>query len=244
MSSDDRFADLGGGGDDGPGPSAGDRLAELDRREPERRPEPPRRRGRYTWVVGVAAVIAIAVVYLNSARHGERGSDGPPVGKAMPRFAAPAARGPLDGDPNINQSRSDQAPGDTPACEVRVPGAVRSCDLTRKPLVIDFIAPTGECENFVDRLDRLRPRFPGVNFLTVISASSKDKASGIASDRGWREPVVVDRNGAVITLYRVSFCPTVVFAYRGGIVRATKTSAQKWSDAQLTAAIRATEQRP
>jgi hypothetical protein len=239
MTPDDRFADLGRDR-----PSAGDRLAELDRREPEPRPEPPRRRGRYSWVVGVAAVIAIAVVYLNSARHENRGNDGPPVGKPLPRFAAPASRGPLDGDPNINQSASDPAPGDTPACAVRVPGAVRICDYTGKPLVMTFIAPTGECEDFVDRVDALRPRFPRVNFLTVISASSKDRADKLATERGWRDPVVVDRNGAVLTLYRVSFCATVVFAYRGGIVRATRTSAQKWSEAQFAAAIRATERRP
>src|SRR4051794_36336478 len=133
MTPDDRFADLGAG------TSAGERLADLDRDEPERRPEPPRRRGRYTWVLGVAAVIAIAVVYLKSARHENRGNDGPPIGKQAPRFAAPAALGPLDGDVNTNQSASDPAPGDTPACDVRLPGAVRSCDYTSKTLVITFI---------------------------------------------------------------------------------------------------------
>jgi hypothetical protein len=238
MTPDDRFADLGTGAT-----RAGDRLAELDRDQPEPRPQPPRRRGRYTWVVGVAAVIAIAVVYLNSARHENRGNDGPPVGKPMPRFAAPDARGPLDGDPNINQSASDPSPGNTPACEVRVPGALRSCDFTGKPVVLTFIAPTAECERFVDRVDRLRGRFPGVSFLTVVSASSKDKAASLVRDHGWREPVAVDRNGAILTLYRVSFCATVVFAYRGGGVRATKTTAQSWSDAQLATAIRATERR-
>jgi hypothetical protein len=235
---DDRFADLGGG------TSAGDRLADLDRREPEPRPEPPRRRGRYTWVVGVAAVIAIGVVLINSTSHEGRGTDGPPVGKPLPRFAAPAVDGPLDGDPNINQSASDPSPGNTAACDVRLPGAVRSCDFTSKPVVLTVIAPTGECEDFVDRVERLRARFRGVNFLTEMSASNKDKAARIAGEHGWRQPVVVDRNGAVLTLYRISFCATVVFAYRGGVVRATKTSAQKWTDAQLAAAVRATQHRP
>jgi hypothetical protein len=34
-----------------------------------------------------------------------------------------------------------------------------------------------------------------------------------------------------------------VFAYRGGIVRATKVEAQRYTDAQLNAAIRATQAR-
>jgi hypothetical protein len=165
------------------------------------------------------------------------------VGKPLPRFAAPDARGPVDDDPNINQTRADPAPGDTPACQVRVTGAIRVCDYETKPLVITFIAPTGECERFLDRVERLRAQFPKVNFLAVLSASSKDKAAALTSNHGWREPVAVDRNGAVLTLYRVSFCATVVFAYKGGLVRTTKTTAQNWSDAQLAAAIRATERR-
>src|SRR5918997_1257751 len=110
MTSDDRFADLGRTS------SAGDRLAELDEREPEERPDPPRRRGRYSWVVGVAAVIAIAVVGINSLPNAGRGTDGPPAGKPLPRFAAPDARARADLDPNINQSRTDPAPGDSAAC--------------------------------------------------------------------------------------------------------------------------------
>lgn len=238
MAPDDRFADLGAG------PSAGERLADLDRREPEPRPQPPRPRGRYTWVVGVAAVIAIAVVYLNSARHENRGNDGPPAGKPAPRFAAPLALGPLDGDVNVNQSASDPAPGNTPACDVHVPGALRSCDYTSKPLVITFAAPTGDAEAFVDRVERLRARFPHVNFLTALTAAKKDKAAGLVRDHHWREPVVFDRNGTLITLYRVSFPPTVVFVYAGGLVRGTKTGVEKLTDAQLAAAIRATERRP
>jgi 3-deoxy-D-manno-octulosonic-acid transferase len=237
MAPDDRFADL------GTGTRAGDRLADLDRREPERRPEPPRRRGRYSWVVGVAFVIAIVVVLINSAGNPNRGNDGPPAGKPAPRFAAPLALGPLDGDVNINQSASDPAPGNTPACDVNLPGALRSCDYTSKPLVLTFAAPTGDAEAFVDRVERLRARFPRVNFVTVLTAAKKDKAAAVVRDHRWRQPVVFDRNGNLITLYRVSFPPTVVFVYAGGVVRGTKTTAAKLTDAQLAAAIRATERR-
>lgn len=223
---DDRFADL----------RAGDRLADLDRQEPEPEP-PPRRRGRYTWVVGVAAVIAIVVVAINSLPNPARGSDGPQVGEPIPHFAAPDARVPADFDPNINQSASDPAEGDTPACDVPGENVVRSCDHTDKPLLITFIAPTAECEAYLDRVDRLAQRFPGVNFLAVLSAADEEKGAEILAERGWRQPVALDRNGAILTLYRVSFCPTTVFAREGGIVRSTST--KTLSDADLVRKIKA-----
>jgi hypothetical protein len=89
----------------------------------------------------------------------------------------------------------------------------------------------------------LRARFPRVNYLAVLTASSKQQAADLVGERRWSEPVAVDDNGAIITRYRVSFCPTMVFAYRGGIVRATQLKARDLSDAQLAAAIRATERR-
>jgi hypothetical protein len=233
---DDRFADLGSGA------RAGDRLAELDQSEPEPRHEPPRRRASYTWVVGVAAVILIAVVSLNTLDEPGEARGGPPAGQPIPRFAAPSAEANLDIEANVNQSRSDPAPGDTPACEVRVPGAIRSCDLTSKPLVLTFIVPTPECKEFVDRVERLRPRFPGVNFLAVVSGR-REPAVEAAEERGWRQPVAIDQSGVVLTRYRLGLCPNVVFAYEGGIVRATKTQAHTWTDAELAAAIRATEKR-
>ena len=95
------------------------------------------------WVVGVAGVIAIAVVAINSLGNAGRGSHGPQLGKPIPKFAAPSATGNLKGDPNVKQSSDDAgAPNKTPACEVRLAGALRSCDFTSKPLVITPATPT------------------------------------------------------------------------------------------------------
>jgi hypothetical protein len=235
---DDRFADL------GTGTRAGERLAELDERQPEPRKEPPRRPGRYTWVVGVAFVILIAVVSINTFGNENAGSSGPAAGRPLPRFAAPSVIGGPDADPNIKQSAGDgSVPNDTPACEVRVAGALRSCDYTSKPLVITFIVPTGECAAYLDRVDRLRSEFPKVNFLAVIS-SPKGRAESMVRAHSWRQPVALDRNGAILSRFHAPpFCATSVFAYRGGIVRSTKIDAQKWADARLRAVIRAMEAR-
>jgi hypothetical protein len=244
----DRFGDL---GESRPpveeaGTRAGDKLADLDRRDPE--PRPPRRvePGRsYMWVVGVAGLIAIVVVAINSLGNAGGGSNGPEVGRPIPKFAAPSAAGDLKGDPNVKQGRDDTgAPNKTPACEVRLQGALRSCDYTSKPLVITFIVPGAkDCERFVDRLQALRPRYPRVNFLTVVSGAGEDRVKSLVADHHWTFPVAIDRNLALFNTYRVSLCATSVFAYRGGMVRTTKVEAQRWTDAQLNAAIRATEVR-
>jgi hypothetical protein len=242
----DRFGDLG----EPSGSSAADRLADLDRTDPEERPAPRRPRrlepGRsYMWVVGVAGVIVIAVVAINSLGNARRGIDGPQAGRPVPRFAAPSAAGTLNGDPNVKQSKDDNgAPNKTPACEVRLAGALRSCDYTSKPLVITFIVPGAkDCEGFFDRLQRLKARYPGVNFLGVVSGAGEDTVRSLVADHHWTFPVAIDRNLALFNTYRVSLCATSVFAYRGGIVRTSKVEAQKFTDAELNAAIRATERR-
>jgi hypothetical protein len=197
------------------------------------------------WVVGVAGVIAIAVVAINSLGNAGRGIEGPTAGKPIPRFAAPSAAGHLNGDPNVKQSKNDDgAPNNTPACEVRLAGALRSCDYTSKPLVLTLIVPGArDCERFLDRVEKVKARYPGVNFVAVVSGAGEDRVRKLVADHGWTFPVAIDRNLAVFNTYRVSLCATSVFAYRGGIVRSSKVEAQKYTDAQLNAAIRATERR-
>jgi hypothetical protein len=190
-------------------------------------------------------VIAIAVVAINSLGNAGRGIEGPTAGQPMPKFAAPSATGELEGDPNVKQSEDDQgAPNDTPACEVDLPGALRSCDYTSKPLVLTFIVPGAkDCEAFLDRIQRVKGRYPRVNFVAVVSGAKEGRVRDLVADHGWTFPVAVDRNLAVFNTYRVSLCATTVFAYRGGIVRTSKVEAQQYTDAQLDAAIRATERR-
>lgn len=227
---DDRFGDL--GGDEGArGPrSAGDRFAELDRTRPEEpgpgagAPAPARPPRRYLWLVGVAFTAFVVIAGVNVVRtSGERSLRGLGPGERVPDFAAPLAVGGPDADVNVKQRPDDPAElGARPACEVRVPGSLNSCELTRRPLVITFFfTQRADCLPLVDTLDRLRGAFPGVNFAAVVGRKSRAEAEQLVRRRGWRLPVMVDRDGALLNLMRVGGCPTTTFVEAGGKVRET-----------------------
>ena len=63
---------------------------------------------------------------------------------------------------------------------------------------------------------------PGVNFATVFfTKKDRDQVRALVQERGWRQPVGIDRDGAVANLYGVGGCPTTVFARQGGRVATT-----------------------
>lgn len=244
---DDRFEDLGAAGRERKGPTAAEKLAELDRRDAEaeadKPPEPKRTSGRYTWVVGVAFFIVIVVGLLRLLSSGEGGL-GVEAGKLVPAFAAPLVPGPVNGDANVKQraGQSNQA-GKRPACDVRGRGIVNVCDLRRKPLVIAFFFTRGaNCEPQLDRLASVRSQFPKVNFLGVIIKEPKGNASKIVRRHHWPFPVALDRDGQVSNLYAVGVCPNLVFAYAGGRVRQTLNG--NVGVPQLRAELRAIERGP
>ena len=132
-------------------------------------------------------------------------------GKRLPKFAAPSATGPLDGDSQVDQKK---------ACEIRVRDAIRICDYFDRPLVLVawFSKCGGHCEPLLDSVERIRRRFPGVHFVGVDIRNSKDEARKAVEEHGWGFPMAVDRDGAVGVLYSVGVGPTTFFAYRGGVL--------------------------
>jgi AhpC/TSA family len=236
----DRFADLGG---DREKRSAAERFEELDARSPEPQPKPPAppRRGRYTWVVGVAFVLAVIVGGANLIGNEGAGYRGVPAGERLAPFAAPLATSNHDNDVNIQRRTSGGVPG---ACDVRLRGVVNLCDLRRKPLVITFVANGGaDCGTQLDRVERVRGSFPGVTFLGVISRKSLDDARKMVRENGWRLPVALDRDGQLLNLYGIGDCPTTVFAKKGGVSAGSLRPAL--SEARLRTAVTAlVEDRP
>jgi AhpC/TSA family len=232
----DRFADLGPGDPDKR--SAAERFEELDERDPEPQPKPPpprRQSGRYTWVVGIAFVIAIVVAGANAVRNEGTGYRGVPIGKALAPFAAPLATSNHDKDVNLQRKASGGVPA---ACAVRLSGVVNLCDLRSHPLVMTFVANGGSgCADQLDRVERVRRSFPGVTFLGVISRKSLSDAKRMVRSNGWGFQVLLDRDAQLLNLYGVGDCPTTVFARKGG--RSAGSRLRSLSEAQLSADVRA-----
>jgi hypothetical protein len=186
-------------------------------------PAPPPRRSTVTWIVGVAVVLAIAYITLNTIRTDAPGSRGLDPGDPLPPFAAPLALSSLDGDANLATEPEQGRQGDRPACEVRGPDILNSCQLAeRGPVVIAFVAARSEaCDRQVDVLDGLRADYPDVSFAAVAIRGDRDQLRRTIRRRGWSLPVGWDRDGGVANAYAVAVCPTVTFAYAGGKVEGT-----------------------
>ena len=241
----DRFGDL--GPEPGDGRSAAERLAELDEKrpeEPEKPPEPTRPAGRYNWVIGVAAIILIIVVGTKTLPHAGKGLRGLPAGSHLPVFAAASATGPRDAPPNVKRSATDKTVGNkTPACDVHGRGVINLCDLERKPLVIALIVPgIKRCESQLDTMQGVRASHPDVNFLAVVSGRGKGTVRKLVQRHGWTFPVALDAQLQLFGLYRVAVCPTITFAYKGGVVR--KSTIHPLNATQLRTEVGAIEKGP
>jgi thiol-disulfide isomerase/thioredoxin len=199
---------------------------------------------RYSLFVGLAFLVVIVVATVNTfgtRDDGILGTGAVAKGAPLQQFAVPDLRGSREGDANVYQDNcgSSSNPCDdvrTPACQVGGPGAIRVCDLFDKPLVISFwFTGSANCLPSQDVVDRVAKRFAGeVNFLSIDVRDNRDDAREIVEQRGWTIPVGYDADGAVSNLYRVGGCPTVAFAYPGGIFAEAKLGTDEVTEQALT----------
>jgi hypothetical protein len=182
-----------------------------------------------SWLVGILVVGALAYVTYNTARTDAPGARGLPAGARLPPFAAPVATSDLRGDANVALERTGRTPR---ACDVRGARVVNVCALAeRGPVVLAFVAARpASCLDVVDAIDAAARRRPGVGFAVVAIRGERKALAGIVRRRRWRVPVAHDRDGAVANAYGVGVCPTVFFADRGGISRATAYGALRAAD--------------
>jgi hypothetical protein len=236
----DRFGDLGGEEPEKRRPSAAELLAAGDEAElrAERKLEQqkaPKPSSAYSWVVGIAFLILIIVVGVNSLPNAGEGLKGPRPGTIMPAFAAPLATGALDKDVNIKANGKE--PGATMACAVHIASALNGCDLRKHPSVIVFAGTRGaNCLPGFDRIERVREAFPQVSFAGILIRMGRDSAAKTVRKGQWGFPVAFDRDGQLTNIYGVGVCPATVFARKGGRVVTTRLG--KVTDAQLRAQIR------
>jgi hypothetical protein len=145
------------------------------------------------------------------------------AGKPMPDFAAPLALSDLEGNANVAPGPGPGDEGEPPACDVRGPRVLNSCELAeRGPVALAFVATRSEtCDRQVSALDALRDDYPDVGFAAVAIRGDRDDVREAIRRHGWKLPVAHDQDGAVSNSYAVAICPTVTFAYRGGRVEGT-----------------------
>ena len=203
-------------------------------------------RARYSTFVGIAFLVLIVVADREHDPHRRRGH---PRDRATTErgIAAAGVRGPEccaappSGDANVSQDDCATSENPCPPDDRRAPrparstshGAIRVCDLFDRPLVISFWFTRGaDCLPTQDVVDRVADALPGrVNFLSIDVRDDRDE---VAADRrrarldASRSATTAD--GAVANLYRVGVCPTVAFAYPGGILEFAKLGSDELSE--------------
>lgn len=191
-----------------------------------RRPAPARLpvgTSRYTWFVGVVAVLVIAYVTVNTMTNKGPGSRGVAVGALAPPFAAPLATGDLPGDVNVARRTKQGSAGAVRACSIHRPDVLTICDVYRdRPVVLAFYATRGSaCTRELDTLQRIwRGRTDFAVAAIAIRGSRGDVRKQIAGG-GWTFPVGYDHDGVLANLYSVAVCPQLAYIRRGGRVAGT-----------------------
>lgn len=175
----------------------------------------------------VALAVFLAVVTLNTLRTPAGSSSGPEIGAPMPPFAAPLATSSVSGDVNVATRAGQGAAGARPACQVRGPGILTSCDLVRgRPAALAFFAPgRGRCVDELAVLERAGRLHPRVKIAAVALRGGRRAVADIVARRGWSFPVAYDRDAVLANLYGVAACPQITFLLPGGRVQGTVVGA-------------------
>ena len=189
----------------------------------------------------IAAFVLLVVVALNTLSTPKGSSSGPAVGKPMPPFAAPLALSTVKGDVNVATRAGQGAAGDRPACQVRGPGILNSCDLVRgHPVALAFFVPgRARCVDQLDTLAQAARAVPGVRLAAVALRGDRAKLAGVVRGHGWAFPVAYDRDAVLGNLYGVAVCPQITYVLPGGHVQGTTVG--ELDRAKLTARLRELE---
>jgi len=199
--------------------------------------------GRPSWIAIAAGLAILAYITWNTLSTPATSSSGLAAGRHLPPFAAPLVTSNLVGDANVARHADQGAAGAKPACAVTDQRALNSCTLARRgPVVLAFFTDgSGRCTKALDAMQQLAARHPDVGFAAVAIKGDRSDVRTSVREHGWRFPVAQDRDGAVANIYGVAICPTVVLAYRGGVVLRTALGSDETTAAALERAVRRLE---
>jgi hypothetical protein len=184
---------------------------------PEPRPAAAPRYGRY---VGLLALVILALITLNTIVTKPNGATGVDPGHTVPPFAVPLVLGNLVGDADIAVHAGEGTRGKVPACQERGAQILNICQLyERGPVVLALFLDAGSCAAILGDMQALSPSFPGVQFAAVALKGGRTQLRRLVAEKRLALPVGLDRDGSLLTLYKVATCPQVTFAYPGGVVQ-------------------------
>lgn len=170
-------------------------------------------------VLLAAFVVALlGWITFNSVATETAGSRGLQPGDPLPPFAMPLSTSSCKGrcDANVATEPGQGAAGARPACAVRGPEVLNSCELAEGgPFVLAFVFhPVEHCRAQLPALERVAARHRGVRFRVVAVRANAAQALGLGSNL----PVGYDNDGAVANEYAVVVCPTITYVGAGGRV--------------------------
>jgi AhpC/TSA family len=172
--------------------------------------------GRY---VGLLGLVILALITLNTLLTKPNGASGIPPGHSLPPFAVPLALSTLEGDANVAAHAKEGQAGLVPACTVRKSDVLNICELYEQgPVVLALFVNAEACPAVLQDMQRLAGSFPGVRFAAVAIKGSRHQLRRFVAAHQLSFPVGYDKDGALAELYKLSSCPQVTFAYRGGVV--------------------------
>ena len=170
-----------------------------------------------------SSIVVLAYITLNTRVTDAPGSRGVPVGRPLPRFAAPLALSrPRRATPSVGR---DARPARVRGPRRRTTSARAGRARAGRARVLRA-ALGGRCERQIDALDAARARrFPDVRVRGGRDPRRPRRALRTAiRKRGWRLPVAYDHDGAVANAYAVAVCPTITFARQRREGRARRRS--------------------
>lgn len=202
-------------------------------------PAPPPAGGvsghRYAWLLGIAAILAVAVLSIRAAQPDAPLATGVPAGERLPPFAVVLAGSDVacddDADPcdaNVARGAGQGEAGRRPACEVRGPAILNVCELAeRGPLVLGLaVSRSTSCLDAGDRLEPLARRHRGLRIALVAIGGELEALRGSVRKRGWSFPVGWDRDGILVGVYGVAACPYLTVVRWRGRVQGTLVGAR------------------